>query len=234
MVATPMYGGMCCSEFAQNIYELRAAIDQTGNHVTTVFLGNESLVTRARNSLAWYFLSTDATHLLFMDADLRFRPRDVMSMLRADKDIIAGIAPVKAINWDAVRSGAQKNVKDLSRLTGYFNMDKLEGHDMRSLDMPFQVKHIGSGCMMIKRGVFEKLKDHVEYYTNGTATIAAGEKIYNFFRSEVVDKSLLSEDYYFCHLWRQHGGTVWAAPWCEIGHFGSYLFSGQYLPEIYK
>ena len=95
-------------------------------------------------------------------------------------------------------------------------------------DLPFQVKHIGTGFMLIRRDVFEKLQPHVGWYDNGGVTIPKGEQVYDYFKVQNYDHELLSEDYNFCHLYREHGGTVWAAPWCELGHFGAYLFSGQY------
>ena len=82
--------------------------------------------------------------------------------------------------------------------------------------------------MLIKREVFEKLKDSVGTYTNGGQSVDPKDKVYDFFQVAIHEGLLLSEDFWFCHKWREVGGTVWAAPWCELGHFGSYLFSGQY------
>lgn len=227
VVGTPMYGGMCCSEYVQSILALKEAMMANGHNLTCVFLGNESLIQRARNTIAWHFLKTDASHLLFMDADQKFRPIDVAQMIKADKGIIGGCVPMKGINWDRVRQGAVLNHPNLAELTGIFNIAPLDGHNMTSPTEPFQVKHIGTGMMLIKREVFEELSPHVDFYTNGGQSIPHGEPVGNFFDVSVRDGQLLSEDFLFCDNYRRHGGTVWAAPWCEVGHFGSYLFSGQ-------
>jgi len=228
MIGTPMFGGMCNSEYAQSIMELRESMQKYDHVVTSVFLGNESLIQRARNTISWHFLNSDASHLLFVDADQKFRASDVAKMIKADKDIIAAPVPMKGINWDKVRMGACLNHPDLSKLTGIFNFNKLDNIDMVDPLEPFEVKHIGTGMMLIKREVFSKLQQHVDYYVNAGNTIPKNEKVYNFFEAKVVTHELLSEDYHFCHLYRKTGGSVWAAPWCEIGHFGSYLFNGQY------
>lgn len=217
-----------CTEYSQSVMELRESMQKYDHTVTCVFLGNESLIQRARNTIAWHFLNTDASHLLFIDADQKFRPKDVADMIKANKEVIAAPVPMKGINWDAVRMGAVLNHKNLSQLTGIFNINKLDGHDMQSREEPFQVKHIGTGMMLIKRETLLNMKPHVDYYINGGTTIPKNEKVYNFFEAKVVDHELLSEDYYFCHLHRELGGTVWAAPWCEVGHFGPYLFNGVY------
>lgn len=228
IVGTPMYGGMCCSEYVQSIIGLQDAMHQHGHKVTFIFLGNESLIQRARNTIVWHFLRTDASHLLFMDADQKFVPNDIAKMLKQDKGIIGGPVPMKGINWESVRNAAMMNQLNLSVSSGIFNINKLEGHEMVQADEPFQVKHIGTGFMLIRRDVFEDMKSHVDYYINGGSTIPSNEKVYNFFQVGVRDGDLLSEDFFFCSKYRELGGTVWAAPWCEVGHFGSYCFNGQY------
>ena len=83
---------------------------------------------------------------------------------------------------------------------------------------------------MIRRDCLEALAPHTPYYTNGGASLPDGIEIKDYFRVEVDPerKHLLSEDYFFCHSYRQIGGKVWCAPWCQIGHFGSHLFNGHY------
>jgi len=213
VIGTPCYGGMMCTEYAQSVLALKEACMTHGIKLTCVFLGNESLIQRGRNTIAHHFLQMeDATHL----------------MIKADKGIIGGAVPMKGINWSRVKMGAILNHPDLSKLTGIFNINKLPGHEMVTADMPFQVKHVGTGFMLIRRDVFEDLKDHVGWYKNGGVSIHPEDKVYDFFKVQNVDNELLSEDYNFCHMYREKGGTVWVAPWCDLGHFGAYLFSGQY------
>jgi hypothetical protein len=233
VIGTPMYGGMCCSEYVQSLLQLQSDMEQNGHKLTCIFLGNESLIQRARNTIAHHFLQTDASHLLFIDADQKFRPQDIVKMIQEDKGIIAGCVPMKGINWQRVKQGAVLNHPDLSKLTGIFNINELEGHKMTDPEQPFQVKHAGTGFMLINRSVFETLKPISEIYTNGGQSIPDGEEVYDFFPVGVYDGKLLSEDFNFCHLFRKAGGTVWAAPWCELGHFGSYLFNGQYSKGVF-
>lgn len=229
VIGTPCYGGQMCTEYTQSLLALKEACMQYGIKMTCIFLGNESLIQRGRNTIAHHFLQMeDATHLMFIDADQRFRANDIALMIKADKGIIGGPVPMKGIDWNRVRQGAVLNHPNLAALTGIFNLNKLEGHDMVSPDQPFQVEHIGTGFMLIRRDVFEALAPHTQTYTNGGASIPPDDEVRDFFRVQVEDGKLLSEDYHFCHEYRKHGGTVWAAPWCELGHFGAYCFSGVY------
>ena len=87
-IATPMYGGLCYGYYTQAIMTLQTQLQQNKIDTAVSFLFNESLIQRARNALAHGFLKTDHTHLLFIDADIRFNPADVLPMMLADKPII--------------------------------------------------------------------------------------------------------------------------------------------------
>lgn len=223
MIGTPMFGGWACSEYIKAMLELKGAMVQHGHEMTSVFVGNESLIQRARNRIVHIFLASDASHLLFMDADQSFVPSDIIKMIKCDKDVIAAPVPMKGINWDMIRVGAENNHKNLENLTGIFNIRQLPGHLMMGSGIPFQVKYAGSGYMLIKREAFEKLSDKVNSYTDH------GTDIKNFFSAEIVDSELLSEDFHFCHQFRKMGGSVWAYPGAKVEHFGSYAFKGDYV-----
>jgi hypothetical protein len=232
VVGTPCYGGMMCTEYTQSLLDLKEACLTNNIKLTCIFLGNESLIQRGRNTIAHHFMKMqDATHLMFIDADQKFLANDIALMIKADKGIIGGPVPMKGIDWEKVRQGAVLNHPNLSSLSGIFNINKLKNHEMIASNLHFQVKHIGTGFMLIRRDVFEKIKPHVGWYTNTGNTNDVGDKIYDYFKVQNVNNELLSEDYNFCHMYREHGGTIWAAPWCVLGHFGSYLFSGQYAQQ---
>jgi len=231
VIGTPMYGGLCTSEYTQSIIHLSEAANKSGVKFTTIFLGNESLIQRGRNTIAHHFLSMpDATHLLFIDADLKFRVEDVVKMIKADKSLIIGPVPLKGYKWEEIRQRALAGENDIGRTGGVFNINHLPGIGMVNEETPFEIEHGGNAFMMIRRDCFEELIPHTPYYTNGGASLPDGEKILDFFRVE-IDKEknhLLSEDYFFCSSYRRIGGKVWCAPWCEIGHFGAHLFNGHY------
>ena len=231
VIGTPMYGGLCTSEYTQSIIHLSEAANKSGVKFTTIFLGNESLIQRGRNTIAHHFLSMpDATHLLFIDADLKFRVEDVVKMIKADKSLIIGPVPLKGYNWEEVRQRALAGEKEINRTGGVFNINHLPGIQMEDEETPFEIEHGGNAMMMIRRDCLEELAPYTPYYTNGGASLPDGEKILDFFRVE-IDKEknhLLSEDYFFCSSYRKIGGKVWCAPWCEIGHFGAHLFNGHY------
>jgi hypothetical protein len=84
--------------------------------------------------------------------------------------------------------------------------------------------------MLIKRSVFDLLKPHCPTYTNDMLP-GQQEIVTEYFATSIEPDSnrLLSEDYHFCRLARLNGTKVWAAPWVELGHIGSYKFEGKLL-----
>lgn len=236
-IGTPMYGGMCYGTYAYSVIDLCEKIKKLRWEYKLNFLYNESLITRARNTIVTNFMETHATHLLFIDSDISFNPNHVLRMVEADKDIICGIYPKKKINWqsvgDAVRGGVQNNKLVEHSANWVVNFKNFEDMESMDLNKPVEIKNGGTGMMLIKRQVFEKLKDKVPHFKPademGIILEGNNDLVPEYF-STAVDpetKILLSEDYYFCELWIKNGGQVWAAPWVELRHTGTYVFSGK-------
>jgi len=239
-VATPMYGGLCVGGYTVGLLNTVQEFMRNGMQLYYAHMMNESLITRARNTLAYDFLATDATHLMFIDADITFNPADIVRMVNADKDIICGLYPKKEINWktvaEAVKSGVE--YKDLPNYTGSFVVNLVGGATQTTGDVnePMEIDNGGTGFMLIKRNVFETLKPTVPTYTNDMILIVdknpVKKIIHEFFATSIDEESnrLLSEDYHFCKISRQAGFKVYAAPWANLTHSGTYNFSGT-LPR---
>lgn len=90
--------------------------------------------------------------------------------------------------------------------------------------------------MCVKREVFDQLKNQVPTYIIGDAidkdynstNISESDVIYEFFSTE-INQVLITEDYYFCDLWRKNGGKIYLAPWVRLKHTGTYTFGWFYL-----
>jgi len=249
VIATPAYGGMVSTPFHLAMIDTANRFSQLGINLKHCMLENESLVTRARNNLAKMFMHDDGfNHLLFIDADIKFAPDDILSMLSLDYDVIAGCYPKKSINWSAVHKAVLRGVppEQLSQFIGdhVLNFVPKEGQQVFRLDEPIEVLDAGTGFMMIKRHVFEKMMEaypEIRYdpdYTLGNPLFdehkASG--VYAFFDTEIVDvnhgmqkgqQRYLSEDYSFCHKWRNIGGKIFVVPFVSLGHHGSYHYTGN-------
>jgi hypothetical protein len=185
----------------------------TNNHqIMPMFNTQDSLVTRARDKIANDFLqhpkTKDCTHLFMIDSDIFCsKPGAILKLIAADKDIMCGLYPTKS--HDASRPVVVPLDKSVT---------------MKDFDKPQELEYGGTGFILIKRHVLEQLKDKVEKYQVANQTLS------HFFPSYIVDqedfdgtifKNLLSEDWTFCRLAREHGFQVWGQ---EVGleHVGLY------------
>ena len=248
-VATPMYGGMNHGLYAKSCLDLQTLMIRYGVDIKFSFLFNESLITRARNYLTDEFLRSDCTHMLFIDSDIHFNPQDVLALMALDKDVIGGPYPKKSINWGNIAHAARKNTemdpRELEQLVGEYVFNVVKGTQQFSVTEPLQVLEIGTGFMMIKRNVFEKLEkaypqlrykpDHI-----GQAHFDGSRYIHAYFDT-IIDTAdsatgggserYLSEDYMFCQLWRKIGGEIYLCPWMKTQHIGTYAFTGN-MPKV--
>ena len=239
-IASPMYGGQCYGYYTQSVLVLQKTLNSANIDTTFSFMFNESLITRARNALTHAFLNTDCTHLLFIDADIRFNPSDVIPMIEADKEVICGIYPKKEINYGSLKKAIENNVEqnNLKYYTGAFvvNLKDYKGEVVVPINEPVEIWNGGTGFMLIKREAFEKLKDHCPTYTNDVqdlgGTVKAQAPIVEYFATSIEPETnrLLSEDYHFCRIARLNGIQIWAAPWARLAHIGTYTFEGQLIP----
>jgi hypothetical protein len=232
MLATPMYGGMGNALYFSSVLQLQDQLLKRGAEFSHSFMMNESLIDRGRNGLVDTFLNTsDAEYLLFIDADVQFRAEDVMVMLTFEKDVVCGPYPKKQINWPVIVEAVKRGEEDpevLSRLVGEYVFTPLEPDT--PMDMLIKVAEAGTGMMLIHRSVFEKLEKAFPenaYFSDSSRDIGKDKKMHAYFRTGVFNGRYLSEDYYFCHKWREIGGDVWLFPWAQTTHFGTYGFQGS-------
>lgn len=242
-IATPMYGGMNHGLYMKSCLDLQGLCFQYGIETKFSFLFNESLITRARNYLVDEFLHrSDCTHLLFLDSDIHFDPRDVIAMLALDKDVVGGPYPKKAIKWTNVKKAIEKNPNIeplmLEKVAGDFVFNPVKGTLQFSVTEPLEVLEIGTGFMMIKREVFpkwEKAYPEFRYKPDhlGQAHFDGTRYIHAYFDTVIDKKSerYLSEDYMFCQWWRNIGGKIYLCPWVKTAHIGTYHFHGD-MPAV--
>jgi hypothetical protein len=234
MLATPMYGGMGNAMYFSSVLQLQDNCIQRGIQLHHCFMANESLIDRARNGLVYEFLTkSDADYLLFVDADIQFRAEDVLAMMSYEKDVICGPYPKKHINWPVIIKAVQSGVEDpavLEKLVGEYVFTPLE--NTPKMEEIIKVSEAGTGMMLIHRSVLTKMKEAFpeNYYVSDDGRDVKGKKpkeMHAFFRTAIVDNRYLSEDYYFCHKWREIGGDVWLFPWSQCVHYGTYGFNGS-------
>lgn len=243
-LGVPMYGGQCAGMFAKSVADLTAMCTSHGIQMRTYFLFNESLIPRARNYVCDEFMRSDCTHMLFIDADIGFDPRDVLAMLalqsdESEYDVLAAPYPKKTISWEKIKLAVDKGIADedpnvLERYVGDYVFNPKGGTGSIRIDIPVEVSEVGTGFMMTRRATFEKFRDSFPQYSYKpdhvrTEHFDGSREIMMYFQSEIdpESKRYLSEDYWFCRKLQEIGGKIWFCPWMKLQHVGSYIFGGS-------
>lgn len=233
-IATPCYGGLLHQGWVTSLLATIQYADPAGFDVTLAMLGNDSLVTRSRNTLLAQFRAFEpATHLLFVDADITFDPMQIQRMLLADKEVVAGIYPFKVLNNGpaADRHLADGESPDTAPLA-YVGTPETGDAYRREGDF-VTASYAGTGFMMIRRDAVERLiaaYPETAYRTAATATTnVPAHQAHALFECMIDPETglYLSEDYGFCWRWRAIGGRIWLDLQGQLGHTGAHEFHGE-------
>ena len=203
---TPCYGGNITEVCFSSYLGFTIMAMQNGINFQIDTLSNESNVNRARNSCAAKFLSGDCTHLMFVDADIQFNPQDIVKLINHDKDIVGGVYPQKTLPPKMV--------------VNTLNNGEHEG------DL-IEVGTLGTGFMLIKRSVFEKMIEEgaTPYVDAIGLSQQENANQYDFFQCTIDSQGrYLTEDWSFCRRWRQLGGKIWADKTIGLTHVGYFRF----------
>jgi hypothetical protein len=100
--------------------------------------------------------------------------------------------------------------------------------DVKSTE-PIEVTGIGTGFMMLTRGVFQKMDvmyPEFKYITDDPNPPYSGREIMQYFQAEIdpVSRRYLSEDYWFSKKCRHLGIKTWLCPWMKLRHVGTHIY----------
>jgi serine/threonine protein kinase len=153
-------------------------------------------------------------------------------MIMANKDVIGGAYPKKEINWQRVHEMARRGApaETLASIGSNYVFNIIGENKEVPINEPVEVTEVGTGLMLIKRSVLEKMRDHYNDWYIADDNINAKKKVYRFFDTQVVNNRYLSEDYMFSHRWREMGGKIYLASWTRTHHSGSYSYVGD-IPQ---
>jgi hypothetical protein len=238
-LAIPCYGGQLTLHFVSSLLKLQDACRARGIGLHIDMMGGEALITRGRSRLAAHFLAhPEATHILYIDADIGFQPENVFRLLDAKKDVIAAVCPLKQIDWEKARAAAIKGVDDLQAASIGYVVRFLPTPD-NSVEVEngiAKVAYGGTGFLMISREAMQRLFDaHPELRAKmrDMADAAAPEAVMVFDTMiEPETGQYLSEDYAFCRRWRELGGEIWADVEARLIHVGHMAYTGSLVQAL--
>lgn len=230
-ICMPLYNGTLTEATFHGILQTQLWCVRLGIGLS-IYPIRSTLVPRARNELVQLALNDEefnATHILFIDSDIGFSYKNVDRLLGANKDIVAGAYGKKKMDWKKiiaeVRANPDIDEKTLRARTLEYTLTVDDPQNPVLKNGLLKVNEAGTGLMLIKRAVFEKIRQHFpdRQYTDSPTILddpLTGEETkspctnnYDFFGLGTScpghEDRYLGEDFYFCRLWERCGGEIW-------------------------
>lgn len=197
-ICMPLYDGKLCWETMMRLRQDETALVAAGWQIEHIFLPGCSAITVARSELVGLALERGCDVIAFVDGDMDWNVRGLTQLVEHDVDIIGAPVPLKKavpIVWNV----------------GWLNKDiNTAVTNDKGL---IEVAHVGTGMMVVKRRVFDILRDHLGRDYRYLDRNHGGERC-AFFEAPLA----WGEDARFCHLWRQIGGKVYVDPTLTMKH----------------
>lgn len=203
MIGTPAYGGMVHLDYLNSISDYY----RSGLPFAISAIGNESLITRARNAILSRFYEDRAySHLLFLDADVHLSAAGLKQLIEHDVDVVGAPVALKGFNERGER---------------VFNI----GRTLGERGGLHEVERIGTAALLLSRAAVETLVEEAKqsgavYDRPLSRGASSPEKHFDVFRVGVVDGDYLSEDFWICHRLRQFKYRVFVDPQIVTRHQG--------------
>jgi hypothetical protein len=242
VVATPCFGGQVSSIYASSIFALQRAIrTKTNLELTVQMRDGDALITRARANLVTLFLEDPAaTHLLFIDADIGFTPDQVFRLIESGADVVAGVYPIKRVNWDKAKRAIEANRQNIPAASLDYVLEIDDPDHVTVVNGFTRVRYAGTGFLMIRRQVIERMCAHPGYAAlqffreHSRDALAGSANRFALFECMIdpATGTYLSEDFAFCKRWTDLGGEIWADLDSRLDHVGPSVFHGDVASQF--
>jgi hypothetical protein len=240
VIATPCFGGQVSSIYASSIFALQRELGSMSNIGLKVHLRDgDALITRARANLVTLFLDDPAaTHFLFVDADIGFTAKQVFRLIESGADVVAGVYPIKRVNWDKARRALQANRPNLPAASLDYVLEMDDPDRVMVVNGFARVRFAGTGFLMIRRHVIERMCAQyasLQFFREHSNDALAGSPNRFALFECMIDPATgtyLSEDFAFCKRWTDMGGEIWADLESPLDHVGPAVFHGEVATQF--
>lgn len=210
LIGTPAYRSQIDLDYLHSVMDFF----RSGIRFSLLTIGNESLITRARNTIvSAFYHSTSFTHLFFLDADVGIEGASLRRLLEHRRDVIGAPVPLKTL-----REGGE-------RIYNYNRVIEAGS------DGVLRVKFLGTAAMLLSRAAVERLveaakaRGDVYELRNDDVKAPSGQPPqYDVFKVGVQDGDYLSEDFWICQSLRDLGVEIYVDPTIRTRHSGPHRF----------
>lgn len=235
-ISTPAFGEVFYTPYVQSMFRLMHAFQRRNWGSSFASIAYADIAESRNFLLTRWFDKSDATHLLFVDADMGFPAELVLDMVDFGQPVTGAVYPKRQIDLEKVANAAAAGEparRAIARGHDYIIRKK---RGLRVSDPAhgfIQADGCGAGVLLIARSaietMIEKMPDIVDAGAKATSPLAASlDRLIRAFEPLRVNGALLSEDFSFCHRWNKCGGQVWVNTTHTVEHIGLHRFRGSY------
>jgi hypothetical protein len=245
VIGTPAYGEMFFTPYVQSLFRLTRALDKRNINSEFCSVSYSDIADSRNIILTYWYEKTDASHLLFIDADMGFEPELIFDMLAFDKPVVGTIYPKKTVDLDRISQLTSTGQTAQQAIANSHDFVVRRPIASSYRDGFIQVEGVGTGIFLIKRSCIDVMLEKMPELADDKSAqigqipdlkLGSGGKAKQPFKRFIrtfdfihVDGQRLTEDYSFCHRWKhQCGGEVWASINHEITHIGVNRFRARY------
>jgi hypothetical protein len=219
MIATPFYDFHGFAPYISSLASSVMIMQTVGIQTEYLTVCGNAYIEDARNTLARLFLSSDFTHLIFIDSDLQWDITSLINLILADEEIVGATFRFKSDDVDYPCTIKTDNIN-------YKTTDTHAGPPIVTDKGLISATRIPTGFMKIKRSVFEKLINL--YPDNFYYSPYTEEKTYDFFGRMLKNHKKLGEDISFNQRCIDAGIKLFIEPRCTLTHWGTKGWKGNY------
>lgn len=225
LIASPAYAGLYHLGYLESLIDTIAWVAEENIPFNFYGMGNESLITRARNTCATLALEQGYDKILFVDSDISWKRKDIWRLFYSDKKIIGGTYPIKGLpinlNFNALQPHFDKyNFRKSKSPEKFRAYAKEYANDLGEVE----VEHLPTGFMMIDCSVLKDLAPKTPKYESNHILGSPFKYFYDFFQCGAHEGRYRSEDWAFCELARANGHSVWLNTNVILPHTGTFTF----------
>jgi len=234
-VYTPSLDGQISGDTHDSIIRLVTS----GARIKAIFDKTNHDLVRARSRAVARFLSTDFSHLLFVDSDVGFDPKCVQGMMLQHVDVISTPYPKKRLMLSKYKEAIQADFSHPSAALHEWGFRRkpgnleAEGEKAEVLDVPMGLTLISRECLETMTEHFRStlgFQDMPDMGDSGGRVTDCVALFQLMIKPSPDGKGwLMPEDFSFCERWRAIGGRVhiYIGDGSPATHWGAYRFSSD-------
>lgn len=216
LLSTPSHDGSYQAEYMRSMISTQRMLAEVNANFEFAEMLGCADIGLARARLFGAFLRSKHTHMLTIDADMGWKPQDVLRLFEHGYDFVCAAGPKKKYPIEFAFESATKEGQPKPIKTS-------EG------GLVFEITGAGMAFTMISRSCAERM---VAGYPDLQFEVENGVVEYGLYDTYYAGKKRCSEDYSFCRRWTDLGGKIYMLPHIRMKHVGPHTFEGCLLDDL--